>query len=477
MKKLISSLSLIWMLALVMVACSKKDSTIPELSTSQIEDYDLIQVSNDMRFVPVKISNSDNKIMDSISIRIVSANGTVVARNVVRQINNSNIEQMLVQVPFPLPAVAPTGLYDVIIVSTDAKGNTTERKYKVNISNVQTAAPSVCSFPNAALPAGRTVWIQVTAPANTNGEDIFITGNFEGAQGGADWSGGGNNTFKLNRIAGTNCYFIAATFSSATEFKITRGDWGKRIQNENGQDVDNLRWNGQATQQITVRNWSDRVVLAPPALPTSMIQSGFVTVTVDLPTDYSNTDNYYLVRRGGNLNDRSNPLVLVTGTTRKMVGKVPKDQAAEYLVVKNVSTSIGVNVFGIQQAAKWDGISNPINIALDKFSDQGPFITIPTSLFLVGGATPGGWNNPVPVPSQQFTSRGNNVFDITIALSTGSAYLILPVNGSWGEKFGGSSKTGGPLVYQGPDIPSPDVNGNYKITVNLNTSSYSVVRQ
>ena len=208
-----------------------------------------------------------------------------------------------------------------------------------------------------------------------------------------------------------------------------------------------------------------------------MIQSGFVTVTVDLPTDYSNTDNYYLVRRGGNLNDRSNPLVLVTGTTRKMVGKVPKDQAAEYLVVKNVSTSIGVNVFGIQQAAKWDGISNPINIALDKFSDQGPFITIPTSLFLVGGATPGGWNNPVPVPSQQFTSRGNNVFDITIALSTGSAYLILPVNGSWAEKFGGSSKTGGPLVYQGPDIPSPDVNGNYKITVNLNTSSYSVVRQ
>ena len=58
-------------------------------------------------------------------------------------------------------------------------------------------------------------------------------------------------------------------------------------------------------------------------------------------------------------------------------------------------------------------------------------------LFLVGNASPGGWNNPVPVPSQKFTQVSATVYELTIALTGGNSYLLLPVNGSWSDKYGG----------------------------------------
>src|SRR5205085_508656 len=54
---------------------------------------------------------------------------------------------------------------------------------------------------------------------------------------------------------------------------------------------------------------------------------------------------------------------------------------------------------------------------------------IPANLYIVGDATSGGWNNPVPVPQQQFTQLSSAEFEITIPLITGKSYLFLPVNG------------------------------------------------
>jgi hypothetical protein len=103
---------------------------------------------------------------------------------------------------------------------------------------------------------------------------------------------------------------------------------------------------------------------------------------------------------------------------------------------------------------------------------------IPTSLYIVGDATAGGWDNPVPVPSQQFTQISSGEFSISIPLTGKKSYLFLPVNGDWTHKYGGASATGGPLLADsavpGSNTPAPDDDGTYTIDVNFFSKEYSV---
>jgi hypothetical protein len=100
---------------------------------------------------------------------------------------------------------------------------------------------------------------------------------------------------------------------------------------------------------------------------------------------------------------------------------------------------------------------------------------IPANLFIVGNATPGGWNNPVPVPTQQFTRLNSVQFRInSLQLNgTGNEYLMLPVNGDWSNKYavestGSTVGTGGFFGYNlGGNFPAPAASGNYKLEVNF----------
>jgi starch-binding outer membrane protein SusE/F len=109
---------------------------------------------------------------------------------------------------------------------------------------------------------------------------------------------------------------------------------------------------------------------------------------------------------------------------------------------------------------------------------------LPTNLYIIGGATPNGWNQPVPVPSQQFTQLSNAEFQITIPLSVGNGgYDFLPLNGSWNEKYNlkdasvpGAGVNG---IFQyavsgGSDFPAPSAPGTYLIDVNFITGKYTV---
>ena len=104
----------------------------------------------------------------------------------------------------------------------------------------------------------------------------------------------------------------------------------------------------------------------------------------------------------------------------------------------------------------------------------------PTNLYIVGDATAGGWNNPVPTPSQQFTRISLTDFQLTVALTAGKSHLFLPLNGDWGHKFGGTSATGGTILADGAlpaNTPAPDVSGNYLIDVNFLTGQYTLTKQ
>ncbi len=108
---------------------------------------------------------------------------------------------------------------------------------------------------------------------------------------------------------------------------------------------------------------------------------------------------------------------------------------------------------------------------------------VPDSLYIVGDATPGGWSNPVPIPSQRFTRINSTRWELaSIALTTGKNYLFLPENGSWGKKYGAFDngapgiKAGGLFKPEGQDMPAPDVSGNYKISFDLINNMYVVTK-
>ena len=99
---------------------------------------------------------------------------------------------------------------------------------------------------------------------------------------------------------------------------------------------------------------------------------------------------------------------------------------------------------------------------------------IPVDLFIVGSATPGGWNNPVPTPSQQLTRLNSVQFEATLPFNAASEYLLLPVNGDWSNKYAVPSNglaglsAGGFFGYNLNDnFPGPTNAGNYKISINF----------
>jgi hypothetical protein len=99
---------------------------------------------------------------------------------------------------------------------------------------------------------------------------------------------------------------------------------------------------------------------------------------------------------------------------------------------------------------------------------------LPSDLFIVGDATAGGWGNPVPVPSQQLTRLNSVQFEITLPIIADKQYLLLPVNGSWSNKYSVPNNSiaglsaGGYFGYNYNDnFPGPSIAGNYKIELNF----------
>jgi hypothetical protein len=107
----------------------------------------------------------------------------------------------------------------------------------------------------------------------------------------------------------------------------------------------------------------------------------------------------------------------------------------------------------------------------------------PTSkqLFLVGSATAGGWNNPVPVPSQQFTRIDSVTYEGEFYMKGGQQFLCLPVNGDWSNKYSvkdnnatGLNKGGDFGFNLSDNFPGPDKTGIYKLRMDFQAGKFTV---
>jgi hypothetical protein len=482
MKKIFAITSIFSLfMALFFTGCKKDDSMDPTIEGLVIDNYDVIQLTNDNPDVPVYITYTDDTGIDSVEINIYKFGTTTrVAHNVIRNFIHSSTRSTVVKTPFPFASAGgQSGVYTIEYVVTDVKGKTSKKEYNVNILNnkIQT----LCTFPSLTLPAGKNVWVRVTStqPLAAN-EDVYVTGSFEQANGGSgDWTGG-NAMFKLTRVAGSNqCFYIALNLTSANEFKFTLGDWGRESLGNQGQTPSNSTWNSQATQDFIIYNWKGKPIVnqtIPQVLPSQGIATGRMSVIADVGNT-NDTYKYYLVPKGGNLSDKTNPMYRVTGSNRVM-GSVPKNTTVEYIVVRDNAGVVkkGVNAWGFEVSAKWDGVTNPVSINTPYFEGDPGILTVPANLHIVGGATPNGWANPTTA-AQKFALVSPGKFEIaSLALTSGQAYLLLPIAGGWDPKYGGNGKLSGDIIPQGPDIPSPDVSGNYKITVDFTTGKYTLTK-
>ncbi len=111
-----------------------------------------------------------------------------------------------------------------------------------------------------------------------------------------------------------------------------------------------------------------------------------------------------------------------------------------------------------------------------------PFVgTLPTNLFIVGDATPGGWNNPVPEPAQKLTRLNSAEWQVSLAIVGAKQFLLLPVNGDWSNKYAVADNSiaglwnGGTFGYNLPqNFPGPPTSGTYKVNVNFVNHKFTI---
>lgn len=111
-------------------------------------------------------------------------------------------------------------------------------------------------------------------------------------------------------------------------------------------------------------------------------------------------------------------------------------------------------------------------------------------LWLVGGASPGGWNNPLQTPfitTQKLTRVSRTRYELVVNLNANDGYLLLPAMGSWATKYcledgvnRGATTAGGEFVFKGgggQDFLSPTPGGTFKLSFDFQLGRFSVVRQ
>ena len=127
-------------------------------------------------------------------------------------------------------------------------------------------------------------------------------------------------------------------------------------------------------------------------------------------------------------------------------------------------------------------VSNTVRVRATTYKVP-PKVALPTTgkLFIVGDATQGGWNNPVPVPSQELNRIDETTFGGIFQLNGGKQYLLLPSNGDWSNKYSVASNTvpglaaGGNFGFNLPDnFPGPANNGLYKMLMDFQTGLFTV---
>jgi hypothetical protein len=206
-----------------------------------------------------------------------------------------------------------------------------------------------------------------------------------------------------------------------------------------------------------------------------------------MSTGLSSQDVSYTIQFDSTGSNFSNPsiqeIVVAKDLSRGVTIKEINTAMAKLGLMENMAHNVEIRIKSNLTNSSATLYSNVLKCVITNYLDVA--VPLPSSgdLFLVGDATAGGWNNPVPVPSQKFTKTNSTTYEITVALTGGKEYLLLPVNGDWSHKYAVPNKTlsglntGGDFGYDKSDnFPGPTATGNYKIVVDFKLGRFSVTK-
>ncbi len=127
------------------------------------------------------------------------------------------------------------------------------------------------------------------------------------------------------------------------------------------------------------------------------------------------------------------------------------------------------------------------NNAAPVYSNAFSFVVTPHEdlnkprLWITGSGTGSNWTNSPP-DSQEFTYLGDRKFQIEIDFQPGGQYKFLSKRGAWQPQWGGCEPTGG-SISENPgggsdpkEINTPDEAGKYRITVDLDAKTCTIVK-
>jgi len=201
-------------------------------------------------------------------------------------------------------------------------------------------------------------------------------------------------------------------------------------------------------------------------------------------TDSSNIKYIVEIDSSGRNFAQENTRVITKSLSTSFLAKELNSILLAYGYAFNVPVSMDVRVTSSYANNNERYVSNVLKIKMTPYKVP-PKVAPPSSnsLFLVGSATAGGWNNPVIVPAQQFTRVDSVTYQGTFFLHGGAAYDLLPVNGDWSTKYNVADNSvvglsaGGDFQFStgpGNDIPGPAATGMYKLVFDFQHGKFTV---
>lgn len=161
---------------------------------------------------------------------------------------------------------------------------------------------------------------------------------------------------------------------------------------------------------------------------------------------FSDNNVLYIVQFDSATKNFSNPQTLMTFTGGLSKGITAKDLNT-YLVDKmgraaTVPEDLEFRILASKPNYDEQYTSNKVSFRYTPYiPDMPAFAPVPVTLnpvnnelYMVGDMTPGSWNNPVPTPTQKLAKNGS-IYSLTLHINGGGQYLLLPVNGSWSNKY------------------------------------------
>lgn len=123
--------------------------------------------------------------------------------------------------------------------------------------------------------------------------------------------------------------------------------------------------------------------------------------------------------------------------------------------------------------------SNTIQLSAKAYQ---PALALPVpgsnNLWITGGDF--GWNNTAVMPNQKLTQVNPYKFTGTFQINGGNSFLLLPVAGDWGDKYGGmgsNNNSNNPIhdliKRGGSDLRAPLGAGTYRLDVNFLTGMFN----